>query len=152
VQLNVRTQAEAEEAFKKLAALGGTESVVLLQSMVAGGREVILGGKRDSSFGPIVLFGLGGIFVEALKDVVWRVAPLSYEEAKRMIGSIRGARVLQGVRGEKPCDTETLADLLVRLSHMLIDFPEIQEIDVNPVLVFAEGQGAQAVDARVILR
>jgi len=119
--------------------------------MVTRGREVILGGKRDQSFGPIVLFGLGGIFVEALKDVVWRVAPLSYEEARRMIASIRGARVLQGIRGEKPWDIETVADLLVRLSHMLVALPQIQEIDINPVLVFPEGEGAQAVDARIIL-
>jgi len=86
-----------------------------------------------------------------LKDVVWRVAPLSYEEARRMIGSIRGARILQGIRGEKPCDIESVVDLLVRLSHMLVDSPQIQEIDINPVLVFAEGEGALAVDARVIL-
>ena len=151
VRLNIKTQAEAEKTFEKLKVLGGEETEVLVQSMVTRGREVILGGKRDQSFGPIVLFGLGGIFVEALKDVVWRVAPLSPEEARRMIGSIRGASILQGIRGEKPCDTETVADLLVRLSHMLIDFPQIQEIDINPVLVFAEGEGAQAVDARIIV-
>jgi acetyltransferase len=151
VQLNIKTQAEAEKAFRKLAALGGDETEVLVQTMVTRGREVILGGKRDQSFGPIVLFGLGGVFVEALKDVVWRVAPLSYEEARRMIASIRGARVLQGIRGEKPRDIETVADLLVRLSHMLVDLPQIQEIDINPVLVFPEKEGAQAVDARVIV-
>jgi acetyltransferase len=151
VQLNIRTQAEVEKAFRKLTALGGEGTEVLVQPMVTRGREVILGGKRDQSFGPIVLFGLGGSFVEALKDVVWRVAPLSHEEARRMIASIRGARVLQGIRGEKPCDIETVADLLVRLSHMLIDFPQIQEIDINPVLVFPDNEGAQAVDARVIL-
>jgi len=151
VLLNIRTQADAERAFRKLAALGGEQTEVLVQSMVTRGREVILGGKRDQSFGPIVLFGLGGIFVEALKDVVWRVAPLSHEEAGKMIGSIRGARVLQGIRGEKPCDIETVADLLVRLSNMLVDLPQIQEIDINPVLAFPEGEGAQAVDARIIL-
>lgn len=151
VRLNIKTQAEAEKTFEKLKVLGGEKTEVLVQSMVTRGREVILGGKRDQSFGPIVLFGLGGIFVEALKDVVWRVAPLSPEEARRMIGSIRGASILQGIRGEKPCNTEAVADLLVRLSHMLIDFPQIQEIDINPVLVFAEGEGAQAVDARVIV-
>jgi acetate---CoA ligase (ADP-forming) len=151
VQLNIRTQAEVEKAFRNLTALGGEGTEVLVQSMVTRGREVILGGKRDQSFGPIVLFGLGGIFVEALKDVAWRVAPLSYEETRKMIGSIRGARVLQGIRGEKPCDIETVVDLLVRLSHMLVDLPQIQEIDINPVLVFPEGEGAQAVDARVLL-
>jgi len=140
-----------KEAFRKLAALGGADTQILVQTMVTRGREVILGGKRDQSFGPIVLFGLGGIFVEALKDVVWRLAPLSYEEAKKMIGSIGGARILHGVRGEKPCDIETVADLLVRLSNMLVDLPQIQEIDINPVLVFPEGEGAQAVDARVIV-
>lgn len=151
VQLNIRTQAEVEKAFRKLTALGGEGTEVLVQSMVTRGREVILGGKRDQSFGPIVLFGLGGIFVEALKDIAWRVAPLSYEETRKMIGSIRGARVLQGIRGEKPCDIETVVDLLVRLSHMLVDLPQIQEIDINPVLVFPEGEGAVAVDARVIV-
>jgi len=151
VQLNIRTQAEVEKAFRKLTALGGEGTEVLVQSMVTRGREVILGGKRDQSFGPIVLFGLGGIFVEALKDIAWRVAPLSYEETRKMIGSIRGARVLQGIRGEKPCDIETVVDLLVRLSHMLVDLPQIQEIDINPVLVFPEREGAQAVDARVLL-
>ncbi len=151
VQLNIRTQAEVEKAFRKLTALGGEGTEVLVQSMVTRGREVILGGKRDQSFGPIVLFGLGGIFVEALKDIAWRVAPLSYEETRKMIGSIRGARVLQGIRGEKPCDIETVVDLLVRLSHMLVDLPQIQEIDINPVLVFPEGEGAVAVDARVLL-
>jgi len=151
VRLNIKTQAEAQKAFKALKGLGGEETEVLLQPMITQGREVILGGKRDQSFGPIVLFGLGGIFVEALKDVVWRVAPLSYEEAKRMIGSIRGAGILEGSRGEKPSDVERVADFLVRLSHLLIDFPQIQEIDINPVLVFAEGEGASAVDARVIL-
>jgi acyl-CoA synthetase (NDP forming) len=151
VQLNISSEAEAEKAFSKLAALGGADTQILVQTMVTRGREVILGGKRDQSFGPIVLFGLGGIFVEALKDVVWRVAPLSYDEARKMIGSIRGARILQGIRGEAPCDTETVADLLVRLSNMIVDLPEIQEIDINPVLVFPKGEGAQAVDARVIL-
>jgi acetyltransferase len=151
VQLNLKTQAEVEKAFKKLTALGGEGTQVLVQPMVTRGRETILGGRRDQSFGPIVLFGLGGIFVEALEDVVWRVAPLSYEEAKKMIGSIRGAKVLKGIRGERPCDIETVADLLVRLSHMLIELPQIQEIDVNPVVVFPEGEGALAVDARVIV-
>jgi acyl-CoA synthetase (NDP forming) len=151
VHLNLSSEDEAEKAFSKLAALGGADTQILVQTMVPRGREVILGGKRDQSFGPIVLFGLGGIFVEALKDVVWRVAPLSYDEARKMIGSIRGARILQGIRGETPCDTETVADLLVRLSNMIVDLPQIQEIDVNPVLVFPKGEGAQAVDARVIL-
>jgi acyl-CoA synthetase (NDP forming) len=151
VHLNLSSEDEAEKAFSKLAALGGADTQILVQTMVPRGREVILGGKRDQSFGPIVLFGLGGIFVEALKDVVWRVAPLSYDEARKMIGSIRGARILQGFRGETPCDTETVADLLVRLSNMIVDLPQIQEIDVNPVLVFPKGEGAQAVDARVIL-
>jgi acyl-CoA synthetase (NDP forming) len=151
VRLNISSEAETKETFRRLAALGGADTQVLVQTMVTRGREVILGGKRDQSFGPIVLFGLGGIFVEALKDVVWRVAPLSYEEARKMIGSIRGARILQGVRGEKACDVEGVADLLVRLSNMLVDLPEIQEIDINPVMVFPEGEGALAVDARVIL-
>jgi acyl-CoA synthetase (NDP forming) len=151
LKLNLQSNVQVEKAFEELVRIGGTETQVVVQAMAAKGKEVILGGKRDQTFGPIVLFGLGGIFVEALKDVVWRVAPLSYEEARKTIGSIRGARILEGIRGEKPCDIEGLADLLVRLSRLLVDFPQIQEIDINPVLVFAEGEGALAVDARVIL-
>jgi len=123
---------------------------VMVQPMVSEGLEVILGGRQDHVFGPVVLFGLGGIFVEALEDVIWRVAPIQPRDARAMVRGIRGYKVLKGIRGKDPCDLQTLEDLLVRLSHLLADLPQIQEIDINPVKV--QTQGAMALDARVILR
>ncbi len=124
---------------------------VLVQPMVEGGREVILGGRQDAVFGPVLMFGLGGIFVEAMGDVIWRVAPIQRYDARAMINGIRGSRILSGIRGEKPSDLTAIEDLLLRLSKLLVDFPGIQEIDVNPVKVLASGEGAVALDARVIL-
>jgi acetyltransferase len=151
VRLNLDSEAGLAEAFEVFLSLGGKETEVMIQAMANPGKEVILGGKRDLCFGPIVVFGLGGIFVEALEDVVWRIAPLSHEEARGMIQSIKGAKVLRGIRGDKPYDAGAIADLLVRLSQMLVDHPGIQEIDINPVMVFHDGMGAQALDARIII-
>jgi acyl-CoA synthetase (NDP forming) len=95
------------------------------------------------------MFGLGGIFVETLKDVQFRLAPLSQEDASQMIRSIKGFPVLSGTRGEKPADVDTLGDILQRLSNLASDFPAIDEMDLNPVLVFEKGRGAVAVDARM---
>ena len=141
---------ESFEAFQIKTASGELE--VLVQSMVNHGREVILGGKQDGVFGPVILFGHGGIFVEALADVVWRVAPIERQEARAMINQIRGRKIFDGIRGEKPSDTEALECMLVNLSHLLNDLPIIQEIDINPVKVAPTGQGALALDARVILK
>lgn len=127
------------------------ELEVFIQAMVTQAPEVILGGKQDEVFGPVILLGLGGIFVEALGEVIWRVAPIGHHDAKAMLKQIKGQKLFSGIRGESPYDTEALEDLLVRLSHLLSDFPVIQEIDINPVKVGPVGQGAQAVDARVIL-
>ncbi|MBW1800299.1 MAG: acetate--CoA ligase family protein, partial [Deltaproteobacteria bacterium] len=121
------------------------------QPRVNRGREVSIGGRQDPAFGPVIVFGLGGIFVEALKDVVWRVAPINREGARQMMRDIRGHKILDGLRGEPACDSAFIETLLVRLSRMLVDFPVIKEIDVNPVMVFPEGQGASAIDARVII-
>jgi acetyltransferase len=120
--------------------------------MVEKGQEVILGGRRDEVFGPVILFGFGGIFVETLEDVVWRVAPINREEARRMIAQIRGRKILSGIRGERPYDVHAIEELLVRLSQMMVDLPMIREIDINPVMVLGEGQGALAVDAKVIIK
>jgi len=122
----------------------------LLQRMISGGREVILGGKRDPSFGPVVMFGLGGVYVEVFDDVAFRVAPLTREDAEEMIAEVRGSRLLRGVRGEKPSDMEAVADCLLRLSQLLQDFPAITEADINPLIVLEKG--ALAVDARIILK
>ncbi len=125
---------------------------VLVQPMARGGQEVIIGAVRDPVFGPVIMFGLGGIYVEALKDVSYRLAPLSPDEARRMIGEIRAFIVLSGWRGRAPADLEAVADGLVRLSALMGDFPDILEAEINPFIVFAAGEGARAIDARIIIK
>jgi acyl-CoA synthetase (NDP forming) len=124
---------------------------VLVQPMITGGRELILGGRQDPQFGPVVLVGLGGIFVEIFEEVMVRVAPISLSVAREMIDGLRGAAILKGARGHQPADTEALAQALLRLSQLLVNFPEIQEVDINPLRVFPEGEGCAALDARIIL-
>lgn len=123
----------------------------LVQEQVRGGKEVILGMSRDPQFGPLVMFGLGGIYVEVLKDVSFRVAPFDRKEALEMMYEIRGFGLLRGVRGEPPADLEAIADTLLRLSQLVTDFPEIVEMDINPLLVFERGRGAVGVDMRLVL-
>jgi acyl-CoA synthetase (NDP forming) len=122
---------------------------VLLQPMVRGGTEVIVGMARDSSFGPLVMFGVGGVFVEAMHDVVFRIAPLDEDEAMTMMASIRGARLLDGFRGAPPVDRSAIAQIIRRVGQLAVDHPEIAELDINPVL--ARVDDAIALDARVHL-
>ncbi|MCJ7822449.1 MAG: acetate--CoA ligase family protein, partial [Armatimonadetes bacterium] len=122
-----------------------------VQEMVRSGREVILGSTRDPQFGPLVMFGLGGIYVEVLKDVSFRVAPFGKKHAHRMIEDIRSAPLLRGARGERPSDIEAIADSLLIVSQMVTDFPEIVEMDINPLKVGEAGSGAVAVDARITI-
>lgn len=126
-----------------------TVSGILVQRMVRGGRELIAGMTRDRLFGALVMFGLGGIYVEALHDVAFRIAPFGDREARDMIGQIRGAAMLGAVRGQKAVDVDAIVSVLRRISQLAEDFPEIAELDVNPLLSFADR--AVAVDARVIL-
>jgi acetyl coenzyme A synthetase (ADP forming)-like protein len=123
----------------------------LVQKMVPGGREVLIGMSRDPQFGPLVAFGLGGIYVEALKDVVFRVAPFSRTDAQEMVREIRSYPLLEGVRGEPPADHAAMVDALCRVSQLVTDFPEIVEMDINPLMVFEEGEGAVALDMRLVL-
>ena len=126
---------------------------VLIQEMAPMGTEVILGSVNDSTFGPTVMFGLGGIFVEVLKDVTFRVAPFSKKQALEMISEIKGAPILQGVRGELPRDIDALADAICKYAFMVIDLSEeISESDANPVMVYEVGESLKVVDARVILK
>jgi acyl-CoA synthetase (NDP forming) len=122
-----------------------------IQQMVTGGREILLGMSRDPQFGPLVAFGLGGIYVEALKDVSFRIAPFSREEAEEMIREIRSYRLLEGVRGEAPVDHEALVESLLAINRLVVDFPEILELDINPLMVFDNGRGAMAIDMRLVL-
>jgi acetyl coenzyme A synthetase (ADP forming)-like protein len=124
---------------------------VLLEKMAIGGKEVILGMKRDPQFGPMLMFGLGGIFVEVLKDVTFGLAPVTCEECHTMIESVKTYRLLKGVRGEKPVDIDAIVLNLQRLSQLVMDFPAIEEVDINPLKVGFEGDGAIVVDARIIL-
>ena len=125
---------------------------VMVEKMAPRGQEVIIGMKRDPGFGPLMMFGLGGIYVELFKDVAFRVAPLSAEEARRMITDTRAGRLLTGFRGQPPADLDAVVDVICRLSQLALDFPQIEEAEVNPLLVFAEGKGALALDGRVILK
>jgi acetyl coenzyme A synthetase (ADP forming)-like protein len=124
---------------------------VQVQEMVMGGKEIIVGVNRDPQFGPLLMFGLGGIYVEVLKDVTFRVAPISSLDAQEMIREIRSYHLLQGVRGEQASDQAAIADVLLRISQLVTDFPEIVELDINPLLACEVGQGAVAVDARMVL-
>ncbi|MES0349116.1 MAG: acetate--CoA ligase alpha subunit [Desulfobacteria bacterium] len=158
VRVGVEDQAMLEEAFFDITSkiqLRQPEARILgvmVQEMIPQGREVILGITRDIQFGPMIMFGLGGIYVEVLKDVAFRIAPLSVESADAMIREIRSFPLLRGVRGEAPADIKGIRDALLRLSQMAVDFPEIIEADVNPLLVCPEGQGAVAVDARITIQ
>jgi acyl-CoA synthetase (NDP forming) len=106
---------------------------------------------RDPHFGPLMMFGLGGIYVEALRDVAFRVAPFDRRDAREMIGEIRASSVLRGVRGEGASDLAALTDALLRLSQLAVDFPAILEFDINPVTIFDEGHGLVGIDPRLVL-
>jgi acetyltransferase len=152
IRLGLNSEAAIREAFARFQRRIAPQDLELfLQPMAAGSREIIFGAKRDPVFGPVVVFGLGGIFVEALGDVAWRVAPVGRDEARRMIRQIKGQNLLAGIRGQAPCDLEGLEALVVTLSQMVIALPMIEEIDINPVRISDDGQVLQALDARVIL-
>ena len=121
----------------------------LLQKMVPAGVEVIVGGKRDREFGPVILFGLGGIFVEVFRDIVIRVTPVDITTATEMIDAIKGSKLLKGFRGGKAPDKVALAHVLVNVSKLLTDHLEITSLDINPLIVFEKGQGCIAVDAKI---
>ncbi len=124
---------------------------ILVQRMAKPDIEVIVGGIRDPIFGPVVMFGLGGIFVEVLKDVSFRVAPLSEVDVNDMVKEVRGYRVLEGFRGSPPRDLDALRKVILGVSRMMVEVEEIAELDLNPVILYPKGEGALIVDARVIL-
>jgi acetyltransferase len=123
----------------------------VVEKEMAGAPEVILGMKRDPDFGPVILFGMGGIFVEALHDVDFRPAPLNHESADRLISSVRASAILQGLRGQVPGDIHAVRDAMLRLSQLSIEQEMVREIDINPLLVLPRGKGTVAVDSRIIL-
>ena len=157
VELNLQNKTEVKAAYQKIlknvreknpkAKIAG----VIVEEMAGKGKEVILGMNRDPQFGPTLMFGLGGIYVEALEDVTFRIAPIRELTADIMIKKTKTYKLLQGFRGDPIYDTEAIADCLKRLSQLVTDFDDIQELDLNPLIVFEEGRGCSIVDARIIL-
>ena len=159
VKINIKDEAAARETYRAIitnvhnykpeARIQG----IVVQEMAPAGTEVIVGSVNDPTFGPTVMFGLGGIFVEVLKDVTFRVAPVNHHQIEWMLNEIRSAPILDGVRGEPPRDRAALVDVIYRYSIMISDLgDEIAETDANPVLVYGEGKGCKVVDSRVILK
>jgi len=124
---------------------------ILVRKMIPAGKEVILGITRDPVFGQVIMFGLGGIYVEALKDVIFRVVPIREAGATKMVNGLRASAVLKGLRGEQPSDIAAIEDALKRLSQMAADFPKIAELDINPLIVHPAGQGCHVADVRIRL-
>lgn len=154
VKLNIRTKDEAKATYEEIVsnALSYKKDAriegVLVTPMAQSGTEVIVGMVRDPQFGPTIMFGLGGIFVEVFKDVTFRAAPISLLDAREMVEEIKGYALLKGIRGEASKDIDCIIDILAKVSKLSLDYPEIKEIDLNPVLVY--GEGAAVIDARII--
>jgi acyl-CoA synthetase (NDP forming) len=155
VKVGIKDEKEAKTAYqeiiykvkkyKKEAKISG----VITYSMIPQGPEIIIGMMKDPCFGPTIMFGLGGIFVEILKDISFRILPLEERDAEEMISEIKGYQILKGIRGETPKDVKSIRDVLMKISQLVMENPEIKEIDLNPVFVF--NKGLQVVDARMIL-
>ncbi len=146
----VRREAEAMRARVRARVPEADDLRFLVQRMVEGGVEVILGGKQDPSFGPVVMFGLGGVFVEVFGDVSFRVAPLTRADAEEMLTEIRGKALLEGARGRPPADREALVEAILAFSRLLAENPTLAEIEINPLLALP--RGVVAVDARWVGR
>jgi len=156
VKVNVKNEEELIKAYDEIVTNVKSKKPdarivgILIQEMVPQATEVIIGGIRDPQFGPAVMFGLGGIFVEIFRDVSFRIAPVSVEDALEMISEIKGYQILKGYRGATPADLDALADAIVKTSKMLLENEEIDQLDLNPVFVFEKG--IKVIDARVILK
>ncbi len=158
VKLKIKTIEQARKAYEQIitnalkfnpeAEIDG----VIIEPMATKGVEVILGAVRDPKFGPMCMFGLGGTFVEAMKDVTFRLAPMWEISAEIMIKTIKAYTILKGVRGEPPCDIDAIKDCICRLSQMMTENPEIAEMDINPLIVYPEGQGCVVADSRILLK
>jgi len=150
IRLDIRNDDEAETAFNEIMAnMDGTENAVLVQEMIKGPRELVVGLTRDPQFGPCVMFGLGGIFTEILKDISFRIAPLEKRDALEMMKEIKGHKILDAVRGMEAADTEMLADILISIGQIGLENDKIKEIDINPLIL--SGSKPVAVDALVVL-
>jgi len=154
VILNLKSAAEVKDAYNKIlenvkrhkpdAKIAG----VLVQEMAPSSTEVIVGSIKDPQFGPALMFGLGGIFVEVLKDVTFRIAPITETDAREMITEVKGYPILKGYRGQPPADVDAIVKILMNTSRLIMDHMEIKELDLNPIIVY--DKGAKTVDARII--
>ncbi|HNR65501.1 MAG TPA: acetate--CoA ligase family protein [Atribacterota bacterium] len=155
VKIGIKDEPSARNAYRDI--LSNTKKYdskariygIITYKMCPISTELIIGMMMDPHFGPVVMFGLGGIFVEVLKDVSFRILPITDRDAMEMISEIKGYPILQGVRGENPRDVAAIREVLIKLSALVMENPEIQEIDLNPILVYEKG--IQIVDARMIL-
>jgi len=155
VVLNLKSPEEVQDANKRIlenvkkhkpnASIVG----VVVQEMAPPSTEVIVGATKDPQFGPALMFGLGGIFVEVLKDVTFRVAPITELDAREMIAEVKAYPILKGYRGQPPADIDAIVQILLNTSRLVMDYPEIKELDLNPIMVYEKG--AKTVDARIIL-
>jgi acetyltransferase len=158
IKLNIQSEEELRVAFddllahiKKVAPEAKIEGA-MVEKMAAKGQEVIVGMRRDATFGPMIMFGMGGTMVELLKDINFKIAPLSHDDIQDMIDSTIAGRLLKGFRGSKPGDKNAVVDVIARLSQLAIDNPQIDEIEINPLIVYPDGEGVVALDSRAILK
>lgn len=162
VKINLRDEQSVREAFDEImrnATKYGEEKKidvdlsrgVFISNFAEMGTEVIIGVTRDPQFGHALMFGLGGIFVEVLKDVTFRLIPLTEDDAREMIGEIKAAKILEGIRGQPPRDVDALVNIIMGVSKMVSENPEIRELDCNPTFVYEQGKGALVVDARILI-
>lgn len=149
IATDVRNEAEAVETFDRFMAQMGSSGAVLVQEMIKGKRELVVGMTRDPQFGPAVMFGLGGIFTEILKDVSFRVAPLEKHDALEMMKEIKGSKILEAVRGMEAADLDLLAEVLTAVGRLGLEHDEVKEVDINPLIL--KGSQGVAVDALIVL-
>ncbi|ANF21869.1 acetate--CoA ligase family protein [Thermococcus piezophilus] len=159
VLLNIKTPEELREKWELIHEnarkyrLDAEILGVLIAPMLKPGREIIIGVTEDPQFGHAIMFGLGGIFVEVLKDVTFRLVPITENDARKMIREIKSYPILAGARGEEPADIDAIVDLLLRVSQLVDELRDyIKEMDLNPVFVYEQGKGAVIVDARIIVK
>lgn len=155
VILNLKNAGEVKNAYNKILENAKRHKPdakilgVLVQEMAPSSTEVIVGSIKDAQFGPALMFGLGGVFVEVLKDVTFRIAPITEADAREMITEVKGYPILKGYRGQPPADIGAIVQILMNTSRLIIDHTEIKELDLNPIMVY--DKGAKTVDARIIL-
>ena len=157
VKLNLKNEIEVKRAYREILENvlakkpGANIRGVLVEEMATNGKEIIIGMNREPQFGPLLMFGMGGIYVEVLEDVTFRLAPIRELTATNMITLTKTHKILEGFRGEPVYDIEAIEDCLKRLSQLVIDFEDIKELDINPLIVYEKGKGCAIVDARIIL-